>query len=85
MIGLLGFEDAGHGELGVASIGGARGQDADHSVGLTVDAHGLADDFAITAEVCPEFVGEDDDVVLARDTFFGQEVAAEQEGWPNIL
>ena len=50
---LLGFEDEGHGELGVAAIVEARGEDADNGVGLAVDAHGLADDFGIGAEVRP--------------------------------
>ena len=79
VVDLLGFEDERHGELGLGSIVEARGEDAYHGVGLAVDAHGLADDFAIAAEVCPEFVGEDDDVIAALDAFFGQEVAAHKE------
>jgi hypothetical protein len=80
VVDLLGFEDKWHGELGVTTIVETRGQDSDHDVGLAVDAHRLADEFGIGAEVCPKFVGENDDVIPALDTLFGEEVAAEEEG-----
>jgi hypothetical protein len=41
--------------------------------------------FGSEPEMRPEFVGENDDVIFACDTFFGEEVATEEEGPANIL
>ena len=39
----------------------------------------MADELAVGAEMRPEFMGENDDVILALDAFFGQEIAAKKE------
>jgi hypothetical protein len=82
---LLGLEDEGHGELFFTTIVDAGCKNADDGVRLAIDAHGRTYDFWIGAEMRPEFVGENDDVIFACDTFFGRKSRPRKKGRPNIL
>ena len=45
-----------------------------------IEAHGLADDVAIRAQPVPQFVGQDDLMVLAGNSLLGKEIAPHQKG-----
>ena len=77
LIGLEGERDV-HG--GIANVRGAGSGDAEDGVEFAAHAELSADNAGIAAEmVAPEFVVEDDDVVVAGEGVVGNEMAAEDD------
>src|ERR1700722_13750581 len=75
MVDLLRLENQRDVKLRSQSIPRARSHYSDHCVRFTIHLDGLPDDVAIAAQVLPEFVAEDDFVLLAGFTFFRKKVA----------
>jgi hypothetical protein len=53
MVKLLRLEDEGHGKLILAAVGNACRKYSNDGIGFAVDAHSVADDCAIRAQVSP--------------------------------
>src|SRR5215469_11493288 len=79
VIDLVGFESERHHELRFQTIGLAGQIYPYYRIRLSIHPDLFADDVAIRAEVLPEPVREDDNVVLANLTFFGQEITPEEK------
>ena len=75
--GFGGCEGHGNPHLGEVGLVHRRAHDADDGVGVAIEVDGLADGAGIGGVVgLPEFVTEDDFVVLAGVVFFGTEDAS---------
>ena len=79
VVDLFRLEDQGNGELPFPSIEDAGALHADDGVGIAIHAQGGADDLWIGAQLEPQLVGEDHDMFMAGLSFFGQEVAAQEQ------
>jgi hypothetical protein len=95
MIDLFRLEDQGDRELGILAIEDACALHADDCIGLAIHAQGGTDNLGICAELHPQLMGEDDDVIAAGHGFFRQEEAPHQKrlaqhlrhavGFPNAI
>ncbi len=80
---LLGFEGEGSRKLCLTAVVDAGRQHANDGVRFPVNPHGMADQLWIGAEMRPQLVGQDHDMVLAVHSFFRQKVAAKKKGKPH--
>ncbi len=79
LIGLKGERDV---HRRIANVRGTWSGDAEDGIEFTAHAELSADDAGIAAEmVAPEFVVEDNDVVVAGEGVVGHEMAAESHLW----
>src|SRR5215469_8507919 len=76
---LLGLECERHHELRFQTVGLAGQVYPNYRVRLSIHLDSFTDDVAIRAELLPKAVRENDDVVPADLTFFGQEITPEEQ------
>ena len=79
VVDLFRLEDQGYGELRLLAIVNARALHADDDVGGSIQLQSSADDIWISAELDPQFVRKDNDVIAAGYALFRQKVAAHEE------